>query len=64
MIEKVLKFALHYPLAIIALTLGTAGFGIYAFYRLPIDAVALGRRGLGYEKLDQVMMEHLLGVRG
>ena len=32
--------------------------------RLPLDPVALGQRGLGYEKLDQLMMEHLLGVRG
>lgn len=39
MIEKILKFALHYPLAIIALTIGALGFGIYAFYQLPIDAV-------------------------
>jgi len=31
--------------------------------RLPVDAAALGRRGLGYEKLDQLMLEHLLGVR-
>ncbi len=31
---------------------------------LPLDPVALGKRGLGYEKLDQLMMEHLLGVRG
>jgi xylose isomerase len=32
--------------------------------KLQPDAAALGRRGLGYEKLDQLMMEHLLGVRG
>ena len=32
--------------------------------RLPVDPDALGRRGLRYEKLDQLMMEHLLGVRG
>jgi xylose isomerase len=31
--------------------------------RLPVDATALGARGLRYEKLDQLMMEHLLGVR-
>ncbi len=31
--------------------------------RLPVDAAALGARGLRYEKLDQLMMEHLLGVR-
>jgi xylose isomerase len=29
-----------------------------------LDADELGRKGLGYEKLDQLMMEHLLGVRG
>jgi len=29
-----------------------------------IDADALGRRGLGYERLDQLLVEHLLGVRG
>ena len=32
--------------------------------KLQPDTSALGRRGLGYEKLDQLMMEHLLGVRG
>jgi xylose isomerase len=30
--------------------------------RIDVDAAA--RRGLGYERLDQIMMEHLLGVRG
>jgi xylose isomerase len=29
-----------------------------------LDPDAIARRGLGYEKLDQLMMEHLLGVRG
>ena len=28
-----------------------------------VDADALGRRGMGYERLDQLAMEHLLGVR-
>jgi xylose isomerase len=28
-----------------------------------IDAAALGRRGLGYERLDQLTIEHLLGAR-
>jgi xylose isomerase len=28
-----------------------------------LDPDAIARRGLGYEKLDQLMMEHLLGVR-
>jgi xylose isomerase len=27
------------------------------------DAGALGRRGMGYERLDQLAMEHLYGVR-
>lgn len=31
---------------------------------LAIDPDALGRRGLGYERLDQLLIEHLLGVRG
>jgi hypothetical protein len=28
-----------------------------------VDAGALGRRGMGYERLDQLAMEHLYGVR-
>jgi xylose isomerase len=28
-----------------------------------VDADALGRRGLGYEHLDQLALEHLYGVR-
>ncbi len=31
---------------------------------LAIDADAVARPGLGYERLDQILMEHLLGVRG
>jgi xylose isomerase len=31
---------------------------------LSIDAAALGRKGLGYERLDQLTVEHLLGARG
>jgi xylose isomerase len=31
---------------------------------LPLDPDALGARGLGYERLDQLLVEHLLGVRG
>jgi len=31
---------------------------------LELDPDALARRGLRYERLDQLMMEHLLGVRG
>jgi len=30
---------------------------------LDLDPLEISRRGLGYEKLDQIMMEHLLGVR-
>lgn len=30
---------------------------------LALDAGAIARRGLGYERLDQLTMEHLLGVR-
>lgn len=37
---------------------------VAALRGLRLDADALGRRGLRYEKLDQLMMEHLLGVRG
>jgi xylose isomerase len=29
-----------------------------------IDADTVARRGLGYERLDQLLVEHLLGVRG
>ena len=29
-----------------------------------IDVDAVARRGLGYERLDQLLVEHLLGVRG
>ena len=31
---------------------------------LELDPDAIAARGLGYERLDQLMMEHLLGVRG
>ena len=31
---------------------------------LEIDVDAVASRGLGYERLDQLMMEHLMGVRG
>jgi xylose isomerase len=31
---------------------------------LKLDPEALGARGLRYERLDQVMVEHLMGVRG
>lgn len=39
MIERVLRFSIHHPLAIIFFTLIITGFGIYSFTRLPIDAV-------------------------
>lgn len=39
MIEKILRFSIHYPLAIILFTLVVAGLGVYSFSRLPIDAV-------------------------
>jgi xylose isomerase len=29
-----------------------------------IDAVAVAKRGLGYERLDQLTIEHILGARG
>ncbi|NRA96862.1 MAG: xylose isomerase [Planctomycetes bacterium] len=31
---------------------------------LDLDPMALSRRGLGYERLDQIMIEYILGVRG
>lgn len=39
MIERILRFSIHYPLAILLFTLVITGFGIYSFTRLPIDAV-------------------------
>ncbi len=39
MIEKILKFSIHYPFQILVFTLVIAGIGIYAFVKLPIDAV-------------------------
>jgi xylose isomerase len=30
----------------------------------PIDAAAVARCGPGYERLDPLLVEHLLGVRG
>jgi xylose isomerase len=32
--------------------------------KVRVDPDALGRKGLGYERLDQIMVEHLMGVRG
>src|SRR6185436_284049 len=37
--------------------------GAKALRGAPLDPDALARKGLGYERLDQLMMEHLLGVR-
>ena len=31
--------------------------------QLDLDPDALGRRGLSYERLDQIMLEHMMGVR-
>jgi xylose isomerase len=31
---------------------------------LDLDPMELSRRGLGYERLDQIMIEYILGVRG
>jgi xylose isomerase len=35
-----------------------------ALRALEVDVDEIAGRGLGYERLDQLMMEHLLGVRG
>ncbi|MFY9342098.1 MAG: xylose isomerase [Planctomycetota bacterium] len=35
-----------------------------ALKNVAIDAEAVAKRGLGYERLDQLLVEHLLGVRG
>ena len=35
-----------------------------ALGKLSIDVDATAERGLGYERLDQLLIEHLLGVRG
>jgi xylose isomerase len=35
-----------------------------ALRKAPIDVEALGKKGLGYERLDQLMIEYLLGVHG
>ncbi len=35
-----------------------------ALRALDVDPERLGRRGLRYERLDQILVEHLLGVRG
>lgn len=39
MIERILKFSLQNPIAIIACTLAVSLFGVYSFSKLPIDAV-------------------------
>jgi xylose isomerase len=38
--------------------------GSKALRAAALDPDALARRGLGYERLDQLLVEHLLGVRG
>lgn len=37
--EKLLKFSLHYPFAVIILSLAIGAYGVLSFSRLPIDAV-------------------------
>ncbi|GJM21428.1 MAG: xylose isomerase [Planctomycetota bacterium] len=37
---------------------------VAALRALTIDVDALGAQGLGYERLDQIMVEHILGARG
>ncbi|MBN9378953.1 MAG: cation transporter [Chlamydiales bacterium 38-26] len=39
MIERILRFSIYYPLTVITFILFIAGFGIYSFTHLPIDAV-------------------------
>lgn len=39
MIEKIVKFSIHYRFLIVLLTLCAAGYGFYALQHLPIDAV-------------------------
>lgn len=39
MIEKILKFSIHHPIAIFLLAFVVIGYGIFSFTRLPIDAV-------------------------
>lgn len=39
MIERILKFSVHYPLGVLLFTLMIATYGIYALLHLPIDAV-------------------------
>jgi cobalt-zinc-cadmium resistance protein CzcA len=39
MIEKILRFSLLYPFAVIVLTVAVGAYGVLSFTRLPIDAV-------------------------
>lgn len=39
MIERILRFSLHYPFGILIVTLIIAAYGVFSFTRLPIDAV-------------------------
>jgi cobalt-zinc-cadmium resistance protein CzcA len=39
MIERILRFSLHYPMGILLVTLIIAAYGVFSFTRLPIDAV-------------------------
>lgn len=39
MVEKILRFSIHHPIAIMLFALVVVGYGIYSFAKLPIDAV-------------------------
>lgn len=39
MVEKILRFSIYHPMAILLFALVVAGYGIYSFTNLPIDAV-------------------------
>jgi cobalt-zinc-cadmium resistance protein CzcA len=39
MFEKFIRFSIHYPIVVIVITLFVAGYGVYSFTKLPIDAV-------------------------
>lgn len=39
MIDRILRFSIHYPFAVLVLVISVALFGVYAFTKLPIDAV-------------------------
>src|SRR3954452_12533822 len=39
MLDRILKFSIHYRYLVVMLAVGVAGFGVYSLQRLPIDAV-------------------------